>query len=84
MTGPLQYQEPPEEQALMNIQLTEVQHGSDRAHLPDLAPGTYNVQIRDAVNPTCILVLNRSLGSDTDLRSECHCDKDRYQLFRRQ
>ena len=26
-----------------------------------LAPGTYNVQIRDAVNPTCILVLNNTL-----------------------
>ena len=26
-----------------------------------LTPGTYNVQIRDAVNPTCILVLNNAL-----------------------
>ena len=26
-----------------------------------LAPGTYNVRIRDAVNPTCILVLNPTL-----------------------
>ena len=27
-----------------------------------LAPGTYNVRIRDAVNPTCILVLNNGTG----------------------
>ena len=60
-TVQLQFQEPPAVPEHMNTQLTEVQPGRNRDLLPDCAPGTYNVHIRDAVNPTCILTLNPAL-----------------------
>ena len=30
-------------------------------HLPDLAPGTYNVRMRDALNPACLIILDPAL-----------------------
>ena len=49
------------EQVPMVIRSTEVPHGRAQEHLPMLAPGTYNVRIRDAASPTCEIVLNPAL-----------------------
>ena len=45
----------------MNIQSTAAEHGRHQETSQALGPGTYNVQIRDAAHPGCVIVLNNAL-----------------------
>ena len=45
----------------MSTQIMAVHHGRDQGYLTRLAPGTYDVRIRDAGNPLCIIILNATL-----------------------
>ena len=50
-----------EDQERMSSLLTAEPHGNPRITLQGWRRGTYNVQMRDAVNPACILTLNSAL-----------------------
>ena len=45
-----------------STQLTEEQHGRESGTFTNLAPATYNVQIRDAANTWCVVILNAALA----------------------
>ena len=47
--------------AHMNIPSTAEEHGRHQEALQDLVLATYNVQIRDAAHPGCVIVLNNAL-----------------------
>ena len=48
----------------------------------NLTPGTYNVQIRDAVNTACVVVLGCCTGCIRAAGSYCNGQQDKYNMFR--